>query len=215
MPEDNILSDNLESVANTNVYGMFMTPVGVHSLTNHKQHKQTILDYIAALSPDDVKQSPRKDINSGVLQLGALNVLNLEQFVSLKSDILQGIVDINSKALCYELGDNPNVIDSTIELGNEGSLYAPHEQSNCLYSGTYFVNWNANEHSPLKFKRDVSSTHYPVIQYNQTQITPFNMLDGIVPITEGEICLYPANLTRGYEPNTKGNRITITFNVAL
>ena len=53
------------------------------------------------------------------------------------------------------------------------------------------------------------------IQYNQTQITPFNMLDGIVPITEGEICLYPANLTRGYEPNTKGNRITITFNVAL
>ena len=218
MDNSNILSDDLSTISDKNattVYGMFMTPVGVKSLTNHQQHKQTILDYISKLSPEDVTNSSRKDINNGVLQLGQLGLLNLEQFLTLKEDIIEAVVDINSQSLCYDLGDNPNIIDDTLELTNKGGMYAPHEQSNCLYSATYFVNWDVNLHSPLQFKRNVTSTHYPVIQYNQTQITPFNMLDGTVPITEGCLCLYPSNMVRGYQQNNEGNRISLTFNIGL
>ena len=45
MTDPNILSDDLSTISDKNattVYGMFMTPVGVKSLTNHQQHKATI-----------------------------------------------------------------------------------------------------------------------------------------------------------------------------
>lgn len=215
MTENNILSDNLDEVSDINVYGMFMTPVGVYHNRKHQQQKQQLLDFIATLSPDDVKESSRKNINSGVMQLGGNNILNDERLIDIKLEVINAVKSINEQSLCYDLGEEINITDSIIELHNEGAIYAPHENSNCLYSGTYFVNFNINEHSPLKFKRTISSPHYPILQVKCNKLTPFNMLDGPVPITEGDITLYPSNLSRGYEESLKGNKILITFNVAL
>ena len=49
----------------------------------------------------------------------------------------------------------------------------------------------------------------------QTKITAFNQLDTQIPTEEGDIVIFPSNLSHGYESNTHGNRITLSFNVVL
>ena len=46
-------------------------------------------------------------------------------------------------------------------------------------------------------------------------MTPFNCLDQNIPYKEGDIIIFPSNLSRGYEQNVEGNRITISFNVSI
>ena len=43
------LSDSLENVADTNVYGVFMQPVGKYKVKNHAKFKTIIMQYIADL----------------------------------------------------------------------------------------------------------------------------------------------------------------------
>ena len=43
------LSDSLENVADTNVYGVFMQPVGKYKVKNHAKFKTMIMQYIAEL----------------------------------------------------------------------------------------------------------------------------------------------------------------------
>ena len=43
------LSDSLENVADTNVYGVFMQPVGKYKVKNHAKFKTIIMQYIAEL----------------------------------------------------------------------------------------------------------------------------------------------------------------------
>ena len=43
------LNDSLENVAQTNVYGLFMQPVGKYKIKNHAKFKTIIMQYIADL----------------------------------------------------------------------------------------------------------------------------------------------------------------------
>jgi hypothetical protein len=212
--DENILSDKLPEVK-IPVYGLFPTPIGVYSVPNHQQLKEEVTTYISMLKPEDVQQSPRSDININVMQLGGVDVLDDPSLYNVKYEVLQAITEVNQQAFAYELSDPINLTDSIIELGNKDAIYLPHEQSNCLYSGYYFVNWDATKHSPVKFRRAIASPHYPIIQYPNNNMTPFNCLDQNIPYKEGDIIIFPSNLSRGYEQNVEGNRITISFNVSI
>ena len=50
------------------------------------------------------------------------------------------------------------------------------------------------------------------MQGKQTKITPFNNLTQDIPVGEGDILVYPSNISRGFELNSTPNRMTITFN---
>ena len=212
--DENILSDKLPEVK-IPTYGLFPTPISVYTAYNHKQLKEEITTFISMMNPDDVKQSPRSDINLNVMQLGEDNILDKPELSNVKAEILQAVDKANEQSYAYTLSDPIYITDSVIELGNKDAIYLPHEQSNCLYSGCYFVNYDEIKHSPLKFRRAIASPHYPIIQYPNNALTPFNCLDQNVPYKEGDIVIFPSNLSRGYEANTDGNRITISFNVSI
>ena len=206
------LSDSLEQIANPTVYGLFMQPVGRYTNKNHTEHKAIILDYISSLT--EISDNNRHYISHKVQQLGPSNILELPELSVIKEMILEAINKTNKDALAYDLGDTIKLADSYLELGNEGSMYAPHEHSNVLYSGTYFINFEPNKHAMMKFRRHCSSTHYPVVVVNNTAQNAFNQLDCTVPYNEGDVIIHPPNMQHGYEGNGHPNRISLTFNVA-
>lgn len=207
------LNDSLENVAQTNVYGLFMQPVGKYKIKNHAKFKTIIMQYIADL--DGVKlENKHPSISVNVAQLGDHQILELPEFKELKNEIKNAVNEVNKQAFAYELTDGTHFADSYLELGQEGALYAPHEHSNVLYSGTYYVNFNDNQHPMMKFRRNIISSHYPIIQYPTTQMNAFNQLDAVVPYEEGDIIIHPPNMQHGYEGSGHANRITLSFNVA-
>lgn len=205
------LSDNFENIAQSNVYGLFMMPVGVFHNPDHTEHKQLILDYIQTLDSETVT-SARQSISHGILQLGPSNILDQPELSPVRETISQAILDINANAFAYDL-QSPTITDSVLEVHQEGSFLAPHEYANCLYSGIYFINFDREQHSQLKFKRTIASPFYSIIQAPQTTQTAFNLLDTSVPYSEGDILIFPSNLSHGYESNTHANRITLSFNI--
>ena len=50
------------------------------------------------------------------------------------------------------------------------------------------------------------------MQGKHSKITPFNNLTQDVPTSEGDILIFPSNLSRGFELNSTPNRLTLTFN---
>ena len=207
------LSDDFESISQTNVYGLFMSPVGNYTNKNHERDKSAITSYINSCTNDDLFQSPNSDICHGVTQIGKNNILDHPTLKDVKETILDAVRQINEQSLNYDLS-SMELIDSHIEVASQNALYAPHEFSNCRYSGCYFINYDPTKHAPLKFKRITQSSYYPIMQCKQNGLTAFNLLDASVPTTEGDIIIFPSNLTHGYETNGEHNRITLSFNVS-
>ena len=207
------LSDSLENVADTNVYGVFMQPVGKYKVKNHAKFKTIIMQYIAELDGSKL-ENKHPTISVNVSQLGDHQILELPEFRELKNEIKNAVNEVNKQSFCYELTDGTHFADSYLELGQQGALYAPHEHSNCIYSGTYYVNFDRERHTMMKFRRNIISSHYPILQVGTTQMNAFNQLDCTVPYDEGDIIIHPPNLQHGYEGSGHANRITLTFNVS-
>lgn len=208
------LSDGFENIADATVYGLFMYPVARYTNDNHIEHKQIILNYIESLAGNaNALTNSNELISRNVLQIGPPNILELKQFAPIKEMIATAVLTSNKEAYAYDLS-TINFADSYLELGKENAMYAPHEHSNVIYSGTYYVNFDLTQHAVLKFRRNISSTHYPSIQLNHTEINAFNQVDATVPYNEGDVIIHPPNLQHGFESSSHTNRIALSFNVA-
>ena len=146
---------------------------------------------------------------------------NLQQ-VGKTNKILQDLPDLEKQLLeCVHFHNNEGLnyasefrlSDVYVELAHSGAIYAPHEHANCLFSGTFFISYQEEQHAYLKFKRQVQSQMFPVMMLPFKQMTAFNLQEATVPFKNGDVVIYPSNLTHGYESNQTDGRITLTFNV--
>lgn len=209
------LSDGFENVADATVYGLFMYPVGRYTNKNHIEHKQIVLNYIESLAGDSAQLTESNPlISRNVLRLGPTNILDLTPFATIKSTIIDAVRKVNQEAYAYALPEQITLTDSYLELGSENAMYAPHEHSNVIYSGTYFINFDLTQHAVLKFRRNITTNYYPSLQLQHTEENAFNQLEAIVPYNEGDIVIHPPNIQHGYEASNHTNRITLSFNVA-
>ena len=204
MAESINLSDNLPQ-PDFETYGLFMTPVTKLSL---KDHVDDVLKWMR--NEDFVDIGERNALCHNVQQVGETNKI-LDDLPALKASLLEAARKHNESGLCY--ASNFQISDCYVELAHKGAIYAPHEHSNCLFSGTFFVNYNSQSHSYLKFKRNVVSNMYPVMMLPYEQMTAFNLQEATIPYSNGDVVIYPSNLTHGYESNPSDERITLTFNV--
>lgn len=213
--DESILSDNLiQEVTNTSVYGLFMVPIGKFTNDKHNEHKAILIDFLDQIDKSTCIPSPRTSICYGITQLGNNQILEDPSLADLKKTIQDAVFAVNEQSNCYDwkVPGEIEFADSIIEVAGKDSMYAPHEQSNVLYSGQYFVNYIPDKHSPLKFNKAITSPHYPIMQGKNTKLTPFNNLTQDIPTSEGDILIFPSNLSRGFELNSEPNRMTISFN---
>ena len=116
--------------------------------------------------------------------------------------------------LGYEVPEKMVITDSWLNLCDAGGNQYPHFHTNAYISGTYYV---AHEegHAPLFFRHPSGSTHSPVpsisLTTNRNKFGRYNS-DVIMYPNEGELMLWPSNLTHGYSENRKDGRISISMN---
>ena len=203
-----ILSDNLESKIQHQTFGFFPAPVTQYKVDNHEEIKTLILKW---MEQQDIKEKTgRETICHNVAQFGENNTA-LNDIPELNKVITEAVDYHNKNAFNYETDLAVN--DSYIEIATQGAIYAPHEHSNCLYSLTYFINFDNSIHSSVKFRKLTNSPHFPILQLPVKEYTAFNLTEATFTQEEGDIIIYPANLTHGYDSNPNPERITFTANI--
>ncbi|WP_124981699.1 putative 2OG-Fe(II) oxygenase [Nonlabens xiamenensis] len=200
------LSDNLPSQPVNEVYALFALPVGRYSMPDFPTHKKQIFKWIE--TQDIRPEHERLAITHNVSQIGKRNTI-LEDNATLADFLLDKCREYNTESYNYDL--DFAISDCYLELATKGALYAPHEHSNCIYSATLLINY-IDGHSPLKFRRAVNGSYYPVMQFPNKDYTAFNMTEATVPMNEGDLIIYPSSMTHGYEGNPYDDRVTLTVN---
>lgn len=204
MAEEISLSPTLDDVVQYETYGLFMTPVTKYDMTDF------VVPILNWMKNEDFVDHDRNTICHNVQQVGPTNKI-LEDLPDLKAELLTAARKANETGLCY--ASNFAISDCYVEVAHPGAIYAPHEHSNCLFSGTLFINYEPEQHSFMKFKRNVMSQMFPVMMLPFQNMTAFNLQEATIPYSNGDCIIYPSNLTHGYESNPTDNRITLTFNV--
>ena len=202
------LSDSLNEVVTQETYGLFPIPITRYSAPNHDDIKAQILNWMS--TQDIVKDHKRNAICHNVIQVGPNNQL-IKDVPDLAQLIINAVTLHNDNSLKYN--SQFGFSDSYLEIANKDAIYAPHEHSNCLYSVTYLVNYQEESHSYLKWRRNVASNFYPVIQLDSTELSPYNMTEATFKQSEGDVLVYPSNITHGYDSNPIDQRISFTANV--
>ena len=200
------LSDNLDNAVTNEVYALFALPVGRYAFPNFPTVKKQIFKWIE--TQDIRPEHDRNAITHNVSQIGKRNTI-LEDNASVADFLLDKCREYNKEAYNYDL--DFAISDCYLELATKGALYAPHEHSNCIYSATLLINY-IDGHSPLKFRRNVAGSYYPVMQFPNKDYTAFNMTEATVPMNEGDLIIYPSSMTHGYEGNPYDDRVTMTVN---
>ena len=198
------LSYSLEEQITFETYGLFMQPVTKYNMSDF------IPKILSWMKNEDFVDHDRQQICHNVQQVGPKNKI-LKDLPDLEAELLEAVRKCNDSSLNY--ATNFAISDSYIEIAHRDAIYAPHEHSNCLFSGTLFINYVPDSHSYLKFKRNTLSSMFPVMMLPFEQMTAFNLQEATIPVQQGDALIYPSNLTHGYESNPTDNRITLTFNV--
>ena len=202
------LSDSLDDAVTQETYGLFPVPITRYSLPNHDDIKAKILEWMS--KQDIITDHKRNAICHDVLQVGPNNQL-IQDIPDLAQSIINAFNLHNTNSLKYKT--QFGFSDSYLEIANKDAIYAPHEHSNCLYSVTYLVNYDEKQHAYMKWRRNVASHFYPVIQLDTSELSPYNMTEATFKQSEGDILVYPSNITHGYDSNPSDQRITLTANI--
>lgn len=198
------LSDSLETAVDFETYGLFMIPVTKYNCSD------LVDDVLKWARNQDFVKHDRNAISHNIQQIGETNQI-LQDLPHVKSALLNVARKHNETGLNY--ASNFEISDCYLEVAHQGAIYAPHEHSNCLFSGTFFISYDKEAHSYLKFKRNTISNTYPIMMLPYSTMTAFNLQEATIPYAAGDVVIYPSNLTHGFDSNPTDNRIALTFNV--
>ena len=202
------LSDTLEDKITNETYGLFPTPISKYTLPNHDVLKQQVLLWMK--DNDILKKSGRESITHNIVQIGESNKL-LNDLPQVANAFQEAIDQHNSNSMHYDC--SVKVSESYLELAQQDAIYAPHEVSNALFHSIYLLNFDDEKHSYYKWRKNVGSNHYPVMQINNKQLTQYNMTEATFSMKEGDIITFPSNLTFGFDSNGSDERMTISANI--
>ena len=202
------LSDTLEDKITNETYGLFPTPISKYTLPNHDVLKQQVLLWMK--DNDILKKSGRESITHNIVQIGESNKL-LNDLPQVANAFQEAIDQHNNNSMHYDC--SVKVSESYLELAQQDAIYAPHEVSNALFHSIYLINFDDEKHSYYKWRKNVGSNHYPVMQINNKQLTQYNMTEATFKMNEGDIITFPSNLTFGFDSNGSDERMTISANI--
>ena len=202
------LSDTLEDKITNETYGLFPSPISKFTLPNHDILKKQILVWMG--EEDILKKSGRESITHNIVQIGETNKL-LNDLPDVAEAFKNAIAQHNDNSMHYDCDLAVN--ESYLELANQDAIYAPHETSNCLFHSIYLINFDDEKHSYYKWRKNVGSNHYPIMQINNKQLTQYNMTEATFKMAEGDIITFPSNMTFGFDTNPNDERITLSANI--
>jgi uncharacterized protein (TIGR02466 family) len=137
-------------------------------------------------------------------------ILNLKEFVNLKTLLLQEVNNYFDEIFKYPTTIMPYITTSWMNFNLKGQQHHPHQHPNSILSGVFYL--NVNDDDSIMFTK--SSSNQIVIK--PTEYNVFNSDTWAIPVTTGDVVLFPSNLFHAVPPVTHdGTRISIAFNVFI
>ena len=100
-----------------------------------------------------------------------------------------------------------------INCADNGHRLEKHNHGNSYISGTYYLNFDQQEHAPLTFYKSVLGNSHPYLDIIPKNYNIHNAgRCELSHIQEGDLFLWPSHVEHGYERNQKDNRISISMN---
>lgn len=205
-----------EEITNT-VANINPEPIGIFTLPTERHLKyKNALEKIVKEIPKDSELFAFDKLSYRICHNFDQHIF--EQFESL-SDLQE---DIHTVLLSYlrrtgYLCDQMVINDAWANMDGKNSTLGFHYHTNSYLSGTYYVNFDNENHTPLSYSNDrlTADRKGPGIdiQENRNSPTIYNQKLISVPIKEGSILIWRSHLTHGFaKPNKEGNRLTLSFN---
>jgi len=196
------------------VHVLFPTPVAKIKYDKHDELKQKVLDFISSNPELEVEGITSPELkhffNSSDDEKGFFDYiddLNFNQFLIDSASIF------SEEVMGFESQDFL-ITDCWINKCYENGFQNPHNHCNSFISGTYYINYNSQSHSSLKFSNPLyNSVTSPYIDLNLAKYTQFNHVESVCDfVEEGFLLLWMSHLSHGYELNRKNDRITLSMN---
>lgn len=190
----------------------FPISLGIDNIDNFKEHKQKIVDITKRKrAVNNPKCSTLKHYYSD--EDG--NILTLSELSYIKNVIETKANDYYQDILGYK--ENLYISDSWINVCNRGGSQPDHYHSNCVVSGTLYVQIG-NNYAPIAFRNprangqplspEIKSLRYKDTMYNMDWVSVQNL-------QEGSVVFWPSYLVHGYTNNQFDNRISLSFNLNI
>lgn len=196
------------------VHVLFPTPVAKIKYDNHDELKNKVLDFIKTnpeLEVDGITSPELKHFfNSSEIEEGFFDYVSDENF----NQFLINSANIFSEQVMGFESQDMIITDCWLNNCYENGFQNFHNHANSFISGTYYINYNPELHSPLKFSNPLyHSVSNPYIDLNTERYTQFNHSESNCDfIEEGFLLLWMSHLSHGYDINKSNERITLSMN---
>lgn len=190
----------------------FPISLGIDVIDNFQEHKQKIIEITKKnkASHNHKCNNLRHyyDEQNG-------NILTLLELSYIKNVIETKANDYYQDILGYK--ENLYISDSWINLCKKGGNQPEHYHSNCVVSGTLYVQVG-NNYAPISFRNPRSSGQplSPEIKSLKYKDTMYNMdWVSVQNLQEGSVVFWPSYLVHGYTNNQFENRVSLSFNLNI
>jgi hypothetical protein len=201
-----MLSQKREIINVDNYFEIFPTAIGKYKYIDHATVKEIILDIMA--NTQEVRRS--KDANHYFEHTGSF--LDMPVLSNFKEFLEDSANDYTNNLL--KLDSKMFITLSWINQTHSTCVMSKHNHGNSFFSGTYYLNFNAEIHEPLMFTKELefsAQTPYMGIiphEYNNFNAPGYRLTN----LEEGDFVIWPAHLLHGHGPNKGNNRISISMN---
>lgn len=190
---------------------VFPISLGIDTIINFQEHKQTIIK----ITKKNKEVTNHKSSSLKHYYAKDNNVLNDESLSIVKNIIETKANDYHQDILGYK--EHLYISDSWINICKKGGNQPEHYHSNCVVSGTLYVQLG-NNYAPISFRNPRSGGQplSPEIKSLKNKDTMYN-LDWITVqnIQEGAIIFWPSYLVHGYTNNQFDSRVSLSFNLNI
>lgn len=199
------------------VYSLWPQPIARKKYHNHIAFKEKVLNFMEQNKDIQVDDASYPNQLKHFFQ-GPPPYDELDFFEYIKDDDFENFLKESAKIfmgdiLGLNLQSDVIITDCWINNCSEGGQQKLHKHGNSFVSGTYYLNYDPENHAHLKFENPYTSKFSPYMALDIENITDFNHQESFCTfIKEGDLVLWQSFLSHGYDINKKNERISISMN---
>lgn len=191
---------------------LFPISIGVDFIDNFDPHKQKIIKSLKNkkyISNNKSKELRHFHTSENQLIIDDLEFSEIKNILEIKANEYYNNI-LGFKESLY-------ISDSWINLCKKGGSQPDHYHSNCVVSGTLYVQIGKN-YAPITFRNPRTNSQPLVSEIKSLRGTDtmYNMdWISVQNLKEGSLIFWPSYLVHGYSDNQFENRISISFNLNI
>ena len=191
------------------VVNILPTPLAMVHCPFHDRMKRLVMEEI-----EENGDWVDNDASEGLSHIDHYNVLaNEERYARFNAWVEEQAEIYLKDVMGKYLQDTVTITDSWINRCKPGGYQVPHNQSNSYICALYYVNYDNTQHGLTYFASYNSRVQSsPYMSIPNMKLTRYNQVEQVMA-NEGDMLIWPGEITHGYKKNEGDNRVTVSMNI--